>query len=143
MKKFFVVLLSFVCLMSFTSCDPKISPEQQAKLVVEAQQVIGTVMSSDKYADKFNSSYSEEGNSFKTSTILKEAITLDNGIKLEKFVMEESGSETSFKGSMTVVWGSKIDSKKHELKLSASGDPRTEVIDQSAKLDGHSVDITL
>ena len=142
MKKFFVVLLSLVCLMSFTSCDPKISPEQQAKLIVEAQQVMSTVMSG-KYDDKFTPSESFDGNTFKASMVLKEAITLDNGIKLEKFVMEASGTETFVSESITIVWVSKIDSKKHELKLSASGDPSTDVIDQSAKLDGHSVDITL
>ena len=126
MKKFFVVLLSLLCLMLFTSCDPKISPEEASKLIAEAEVAVsnGVVEKPLKFKD---------GN-------LIEPIVLKSGVKLEKYQNNYSYTDTSASFSSTTVWVSRIDNKKHTLIMSATANLKESTSTSSVKLDGARVD---
>ena len=142
MKKFFVVLLSLVCLMSFTACDPQLTPEQQTKLLTEATTAINDLMSDHNSEDVMKwTGDPETGNA---TGELKEALTLKSGIKITKFTLSGESTETYVSNSIAFAWVSKIDNKKHELNISMSGNPsKPESLKSSAKLDGKAVDDSL
>ena len=141
MKKFFVVLLSLVCLMSFTACDPQLTPEQQTKLLVEATTAMGD-MTTEYTEDVMKWTGNTETGNFTGE--LKEALTLKSGIKITKYTVSAKETETYASSSMAFAWVSKIDNKKHELNISMSVDPsKPESLKSSTKLDGKTVDDSL